>query len=360
MFSLFFTGLQQDLKIFCLAPIVCAIFRLAFILVYSPQPSPVGQWRRYLATFRYGFWWGMDFNAYVFLYSLVLVSLPAAFTPEYYAIADTVRAVAVTLYLAVLYLAFMGKMIFYYHFHDTFNQTVRLGLNADKKNFADIFFNQNHGALIIVGFFIYTALMYTVEGHLLATPTLSYLPLDSSVAQYALNVLVVLAAGTLFYFLRYGGTLNHRKKPEWDDVPILVKDDMFLSKATVDDLIALELALKHPLNEALTHTDAESAAIARAGLGTAIAASAARPASENAATATPPAIAVSDATASRVAAAMERGESPLPYLVRRAQGARITPPQHIFILIGESHGQAPFDPFYRNLHLMEASERWRA
>lgn len=108
--------MQQDIKLLLLAPAVCALFRLAFILVYGPKKSPFGEWRKWFTCFRYAFWWGMDFNAYVYLYLLALVSLPAAFIPAYYAVSDTVRLVGVTAYLAVLYTAFMGKMIFYYHF----------------------------------------------------------------------------------------------------------------------------------------------------------------------------------------------------------------------------------------------------
>lgn len=33
MFSDFFLGMQQDLKIFLLPPVICAVFRLIFILV---------------------------------------------------------------------------------------------------------------------------------------------------------------------------------------------------------------------------------------------------------------------------------------------------------------------------------------
>lgn len=91
MFELFWQGVQQDFKLMLAAPIACAIFRLIFILVYRPKKTPWGEWRKWLACFRYGFWWGMDFNAYVFLYSMVLVSLPGAFIPGYYALGDTVR-----------------------------------------------------------------------------------------------------------------------------------------------------------------------------------------------------------------------------------------------------------------------------
>lgn len=332
MFSLFFTGLQQDFKIFLLAPLVLAIFRLAFILTYAPNKNPRSELKKWLTTFNYGFWWGMDFNAYVFLYSLILVSLPAAFFSSYFAIGDTVRVVGVTIYLAILYLAFMGKMIFYYHFHDTFNQTIRLGRNADKKNFIDIFFNQNHGALILIGFPVYLALCAMAAKFLLALPTVSYIELSSPIAQYALNTAVFLLSILLFYFFRYGGTLNHRKKPEWDEVPVIVKDDIFFSKATIDDLIALELVYKKPLNTALTHSDEESIAIFKDAL----------------------------PESPAIISAIQAKENPLLSLRRTARGAKIKKPAHIFLIVGESHGQAPFDSFYKDLKLMEYSEKWRS
>ena len=125
MFSQFFASLQQDAKLFLFFPILCALFRAIFIKVYSPYPNFAGKGKILWHTFRYGFWWGMDFNAYVFLISLVLVSLPGAFFPAYFALGNTLRLVGGLLYALVLYLAFMGKMLYYSHFHDIYNQTMR-------------------------------------------------------------------------------------------------------------------------------------------------------------------------------------------------------------------------------------------
>lgn len=326
MFLAFWAGLQQDIKLVLLAPAACALFRLAFILVYGPKKSPVGEWRKWFTCFRYGFWWGMDFNAYVYLYLLVFVSLPAAFIPAYYAVGDTVRLIGVTVYLVVLYTAFMGKMIFYYHFHDTFNPTMKLGVNADKMNFVDIFFNQNYGAWILLGYIPYTWLSWQVGSCLLRLPNLPYLSLSSPWLQYGLNTIVFLASILFFYWLRYGGTLRHRQKPEWDEVPPIVKNDMFMGKATVDDLIAFELACKSTVSEALLHTDAESLEVLRPVL------SSPQMFSENL-------------------------WAPFQH---QTKGARIRKPKHIFFLLGESHGQAPFDAPYEYLNLMEASRRYRS
>ena len=326
MFSDFFLGAQQDLKIALLPPMICAVFRLIFILTYRAKKSPRGEWRKWFGCFNYGFWWGMDFNAYVYLALLLFVSVPSAFLPAYFSVADTVRTIFVLLYAALLYTAFIGKMIFYAHFRDTFNQTVWLGKNADKRNFADIFFNQNHGAWLLLGYFPYLAVCALAARGLLALPSVAYPFAFEGGSQYAANVAVFIAAIALFYWLRYGGTFRHRKKPEWDEVPSIVKNDVVLGKATIDDFIALEMVWKRPPREALRHTDEESRRIIRAVL----------------------------------PGGRDFAECPLELYKRTAQGSRIEPPRHIFFLLGESHMQALFDATFAHLHLMEASERFRA
>ena len=91
MFSLFFDGIQRDLQIAILPPVLCALFRLLFIEIYRAKKSPLGEWRMWYHCFRYGFWWGMDLNAYFFLLLVLLVSLPGAFLPFYYSVGDTIR-----------------------------------------------------------------------------------------------------------------------------------------------------------------------------------------------------------------------------------------------------------------------------
>lgn len=112
MFSSFFEGTQQDWKIMIVAPVICAVFRLAFIWVYASDKGFNGCRKKWYECFRYGFWWGMDYNAYVFLISWLGISLPGAFFERYFEIGDSMRVIFITIYAAILYFAFMGKMIF--------------------------------------------------------------------------------------------------------------------------------------------------------------------------------------------------------------------------------------------------------
>ena len=328
MFSSYFLGMQQDMKIMLLPPVICALFRAIFIYVYTP---PVRRcelmWKeKALACFRYGFWWGMDWNAYVYFLPLLAVTLPGAFFPAYYEIGDTVRIIGACAYCAVLYFAFMGKMIFYDHYRDTFNRTLLLGKHADKKNLADIFFNQHHGIWILLGVFPYLLICYEVLRLLLEIPRIAWPAFESETMEAVCFAAVFVLSIVFFYYFRYGGTLNHRNKPEWDEVPALVKNDAILAKAAVDDLVALEMVFKAVKPPCLTHTDEESLAILSAVL--------------------PKAFAGGD-------------ENPLQFFRRTAKGPRIEAPKHIFFVFAEGHAQAGFDSIYDNFHLMDGSKAFR-
>lgn len=313
MFAQFFTSGQQDFKLMWLFPIICAIFRWIFIKTYSPYPNFRGRSKALWHCFRYGFWWGMDFNAYVFLFSWVLVTLPGLFLPGYYAVADTVRIIPALIYALILYLAFAGKMMFYSHFNDTYNQILLLGRKAEKHNLIDVFFHEDHGALVLLGIIPYEILCYLGLKFFLGLPSLSYPIFSAKPLTYAFNFCVAIGPIVLFYWLRYGGTFMHDDKPEWDTIPSVTKKDVFLAKATVDDLPALENVLTHPLNAAYTHTDEEDlAAIAKVW--------------------------------PKEAGTLSDYDNLVYGYKHKAQGAKIAKPSHIFLLVVESYLQQLFDP----------------
>ncbi len=326
MFSVFFAGLQQDLKLALLAPLLCAIFRLIFIEVYGPQKTPRGAWRKWYHCFRYGFWWGMLYNSYVYLLALLLISVPAAFIPAYFAAGDTVRTVVGLLYAAVLYTAFLGRMIFYYHFHDIYNNTLFLGQKADKRNLLDIFFHQNHGLLLLLSYVPFMAASYGLLRGLLGLPSLAWpelgvpYPLQLGI-QTAVFVLLIV----FYYWIRYAGTLDHRNECEWDEIPPVVKQDVFMAKATWDDLPRLAFLRAMPPKALLTHRDADVV----------------------------PALA-------KVAPleSWQTEGNPLAAFHRQAKGAKLAQPSHIFYILGESYYQAPLDPPFQSLNLVEHGRKF--
>ena len=328
MFSLFFAGWQQDIKLALLAPILCALFRLIFIEIYGTKKSPVGEWRKWYHCFRYGFWWGMLYNSYIYLGALVAISIPGAIFAGYFAVGDTVRLGVGLAYALVLYTAFLGRMIFYYHFHDIYNNTLLLGAKADKKNFLDIFFHQNHGAWLLLSYLPYTWLCYQALRGLLAIPQVPWpvLPLPWW-GQWLVNAAVFVLVIVFYYWVRYAGTLDHRNEPEWDEIPPVVKQDIFMAKATWDDLPRLKFIYSLPPKALLTHKDEDVRSMV-------------------------------ECVAPRAAWSVDG--NPLQAFVRRAKGARIQQPSHIFYILGESYYQAPLDEPYEALHIADEGKRfWR-
>ena len=323
MFNQFFLGLQQDLKLFLFAPVLCALFRAIFIGRFRPFRSFAGRGRQIFHCFRYGFWWGMDFNAYVFLYSMVLVSLPGAFFSGYFAAGDGVRRAGLLVYAAVLYTAFVGKMIFYEHYHDIYNHLLWLGRNAEKHNLADVFFHENHGLWVLLSYVpVLWASSLAIDA-LLSLPSLPYPLFAADWLEDIFDLLVFLGAIAFFYYFRFGGTFLHANKPEWDEIPSLVKRDIFLARATVDDLPALEIVWRHPLNGLLTHTDEQDVPV------------------------------LEQVLPSEAVPSWQTLSSPAAAFVHRARGARIAKPKHIFLIVGESYAQHPLDAIYASLHIAD-------
>ena len=313
-------GLQQDIKIFLLSPILCAIFRFLFIYYFAPNRSYKGQEQKWRICFSYGFWWGMDFNAYVLLFLFLLVTLPSIGIVSIYQLSDVIKVILGTLYFLVVYIAFLGKLIFYYHYKDTYNSNLRLGKNADKRNLLDIFFNQNHGWWILLSLPIYTVGIFYFLRWILGLGTITVPTAHSDYMYYIYNTVIVIATVAVYYWFRYGGTFKHRNKPEWDTVPEIVKRDMFFAKACIDDLIAFELAIRTKPQEILEHSDAESIQILK------------------------PLIKVEQDLVDTIWNSMRK----------KTIGPRIKKPKKIFLIVEESYSQFAFDDIYKDIPIANA------
>ena len=328
MFEQFFLSAQQDIKLFFCFPIICAIFRAIFIMVHRPYPSFAGKHEAVWQCFRFGFWWGMDLNAYVFPLSLLLVTLPGLFIAPWAQAGDTIRTVLGLFYGILLYIAFVGKMIFYAQFHDIFNNIVFLGEKAEKHNLIDVFFHQYHGARKVLLLIPYLILSFFLVQGMLSLPSIPY-PHLSGAASYVFAVTAVLLMTALFYYCRYGGTFMHDNKPEWDTIPPLVKEDPFLSKATVDDLIALKMLRHHPMNETMQMSEAENLAIAKPFI-------------------------------EKLGGETSSFDNMMRAFHHEARGPHMDMPSHIFLIVGESYSQPYFDPAFADLHIADEGKKLMA
>ena len=312
------------------APILSTIFRIIFMIVYNPYPTWKGRWKSVLGSLRYGFWWGMDFDAYVFLLPLVLVTLPALLFDGYHQIEDTVRLVGLTIYSCILYAAFAGKMIFYKHFHDTYNYMVHYGNHAEKRNLIDVFFNQDRGILVILGLIPITFISWYMGDFFLSLPSIPYPTIEGTWPTVAWNIGLVAASVLGFYWFRYGGTLSHDDKPEWDTIPTVVKEDIFFARATVPDLCALETVYKNPLRSEYTASEED----------------------------------INDAIKRIVPNGYKDTwqylDNPLYAFKKIAKGPKITKPKHIFFIVGESIPQWSLDETHKLLNICPGLWRFKS
>ena len=317
----FFLSLQQNIKLMIWAPILSTIFRLIFMRVYNPYSTWTGRWKSVLGALRYGFWWGMDFDAYVFLVPLVLVTIPALWFDTYHQYEDIVRLIGLTIYSCVLYAAFAGKIIFYKHFHDTYNYMVHYGKHAEKNNLIDVFFNQDRGLLVLVGFIPVAIISWMAGSVFLSLPFIPYPAFESTWMTVLWNIFLVIVSVVGFYWFRYGGTLSHDDKPEWDTIPTVVKEDIFFARATVPDLCALETVYKHPLRSEYTASEED----------------------------------INNAINRVVPRAYKNNwdtlDNPLYAFKRIAKGPKITKPKHIFFIVGESIPQWSLDETHKSLSI---------
>ena len=317
----FFLSLQQNIKLMIWAPILSTIFRIIFMRIYNPYTTWQGRWKSVLGALRYGFWWGMDFDAYVFLVPLVLVTIPALWFDTYHQYEDIVRLIGLTIYSCVLYAAFAGKMIFYKHFHDTYNYMVHYGKHAEKNNLIDVFFNQDRGLLVLVGFIPVAIISWLAGSVFLSLPSIPYPAMDNTWMTVVWNILLVIVSVVGFYWFRYGGTLSHDDKPEWDTIPTVVKEDIFFARATVPDLCALETVYKNPLRSEYTASEEDI-----------------------------------DNAINRVVPCEYKDnwhelDNPLYTFKKFAKGPKITKPKHIFFIVGESIPQWSLDETHKSLNI---------
>lgn len=338
MFETFYYGLQQSFKLFLVFPILCGILRFIFIITNHPYGTLKGRWNTVWGSMRYGFWWGMDYNAYVFLAGVILVALPSAFIVSYQNISDWVFITLGALYGSLIYVAYMGKLIFYKHFGDVYNYLVNMGKHADKKILVGVFFRQDHGGWIIAGYFLYLPLLIAVCYGMLQLPSAGYYGALPSGWRYIANTLVVVFSIAGFYWVRYGGTFMHDNKPEWDTIPTDVKEDTFLAKATVDDLVALKWVKKRTFNDGFTRSEESLQDGVKHVL------------KDLNSTEALNQIETAEDTEKSV---WDASTNPLWLCQHEAAGARISRPKHVFLIVGESIPQWPMDELFADAHVMD-------
>lgn len=207
---------------------------------------------------------------------------------------------------------------------------VHYGNHAEKRNLIDVFFNQDRGILVILGLIPITFISWYMGDFFLSLPSIPYPTIEGTWPTVAWNIGLVAASVLGFYWFRYGGTLSHDDKPEWDTIPTVVKEDIFFARATVPDLCALETVYKNPLRSEYTASEED----------------------------------INDAIKRIVPNGYKDTwqylDNPLYAFKKIAKGPKITKPKHIFFIVGESIPQWSLDETHKLLNICPGLWRFKS
>ena len=230
-FARFFEGFQQDLKAYVYWCVVFAVFRFAFIAIYSSQIEGL-----FTADVLQSMWLGLRLSlktaGILVLFGGVLATLPSVVFKNWRA--EKIRYVWHSLATIVFAILFLARIPYYQIFNAGFNMMIINGMHDDKYAILMTAINEYQmlwrlPAAILVG----VALAYILKW-VFKTPVIKFA--DVKCKKVAV-VCAVLLVPFLWVFARYGGAFTYSKSINWESAARLKSN--LLNEAILDDGQAL-------------------------------------------------------------------------------------------------------------------------
>lgn len=316
--DIFFKNLQQDLKLFLAVLLLLDIFRIAFIMLMNQYIGEQTTASDFWLALYYGTRISLKTAGVVMLLSFLFCSLPSVLgRTEKFA---KVRLILGGIYMIILSILFQASFPFYKEFHVGFNQFIFNTFKDDVGALWSTMIDQYQlgwrvmAAIAITGGFVWCL------KRILATTTYALPIVDSSSKKYGQRIFVCLVLAGFAVFVRFGGSLTYAHSLHWENCA-MTKDD-FLNEAILDDVQAMYrgYSIHERINQGvLAGVHKEKIAV----------------------------------YAQQAANNNDRVKEIDALLERKAAGAQIPKPKHIFIIIGESYAQWPTLDQYSHLHLAD-------
>lgn len=230
-FSRFFENLQQDFKAFIYWCLVFTLFRAAFIAIYSGQLN--GSYNDVPMALFLGLRLSLKTAGVISLIGFVLATLPKAFVARW--LADKIRLCWHTVALIFFSICFMARIPYYKIFNAAFNMMLVNGAHDD---IYAIFMTAVKEYQLLwrlpAAIILSIILAYGLRLWLHKLPTKQFADVQHKKLAAALT-LPVLAA--LWIFVRYGGAFNYAHSINWESAARLKSN--LLNEAILDDGQAL-------------------------------------------------------------------------------------------------------------------------
>lgn len=230
-FARFFEGFQQDLKAYVYWCVVFAVFRFAFIIIYSSQIEGL-----FTADVLQSMWLGLRLSlktvGILVLFGGVLATLPSVVFKNWQA--EKIRYVWHSIAIIIFATLFFARIPYYQIFNAGFNMMIINGMHDDKYAILMTAINEYQmlwrlPAAILVGI----ALAYILKW-VFKTPIIKFVDVK---CKKVAAVCAVLLVPFLWVFARYGGAFTYSKSINWESAARLKSN--LLNEAILDDGQAL-------------------------------------------------------------------------------------------------------------------------
>ena len=313
-FARFFENLQQDLKAFLYWCLVLTVFRIAFILIYSSQLN--GNYAEVPMALLLGFRLSMKTAGMLCLIGFALASLPKTISAKWPA--QKIRNIWHGLVLLFFAICFMARIPYYKIFNAAFNMMLINGAHDDIK------------AILVTAIEEYQLLWRLPLAILMGIGlALIFVKMQkcTSVLEFAktkrkgIVAFVTVAITAVFcVFVRYGGAFNYAHSINWESAARLKSN--LLNEAILDDGQALyRVRASQKMMAKVTNVNITAEELRKK-----------------------IALAGGDPNAKTIEAA---------FLHTVKQPKLAKQPQNVVLIVGESFGQWPFLPKFKDLGLVD-------
>jgi phosphoglycerol transferase MdoB-like AlkP superfamily enzyme len=316
--NIFFKNLQQDLKLFFTVLVLLDLFRIAFITIMNQYIGEQTTANDFWLALYYGTRISLKTAGVAMLLSFLFCTLPSVLgRTEKFA---KVRLILGGIYMIILSILFQASFPFYEEFHVGFNQFVFNTFKDDVGALLSTMIDQYQLGWRVVAALAITAGFIWCLRRILNTTTYILPMMHSNSKTYGIRIFVCLLLATFAVFVRFGGSLIYAHSLHWENCS-MTKDD-FLNEAILDDVQAMYRG--YSIHERINNG-------VLAGVH-------------------------KDKIATYAHQAVNHNDNTHEIdalLMRKADGANIPKPKHIFIIIGESYAQWPTLDKYSHLHLAD-------
>ena len=230
-FARFFENLQQDLKAFVYWCLVFTVFRIAFIWIYSSQLN--GNYADVPMALFLGFRLSLKTAGIVCLIGFVLASLPNIIFskwPERY-----IRNIWHGLSSVFFSICFMARIPYYKIFNAAFNMMLINGVHDDVKAIVVTAIDEyqllwRFPVAVVIGIVLAVIFVRLQK----STPVLKYAQCKH---RYIVAAATIVFTAAFWVFVRYGGALNYANSINWESAARLKSN--LLNEAILDDGQAL-------------------------------------------------------------------------------------------------------------------------